>query len=182
MPPHTELTCSCGNIHLRLEGEPLLAAECQCDSCRTAAAWLAEIPGGEPVTSATGGTPYVLYRKDRVRFAAGGDNLRAYRLTAASPTRRVVAACCNTPLFLEFQGGHWLSLYAGLWPDEIRPAPAMRTMVSDLPAGQTLPADIPNHKTQSVGFFFTLLTAWAAMGFRSPKIPVASEVVWGEAT
>ncbi len=36
--------------------------------------------------------------------------------------------------------------------------------------------------TQSAGFFFALLTEWAAMGFRLPKIVVASEVVWGEAT
>lgn len=182
MPPKTELTCNCGDIHLRLEGEPLLTAECQCDSCRKAAVRLDEVSEASSATTATGGTLYVLYRKDRVRFTAGAGNLRSYRLTAASPTRRAVAACCGTPLFLEFQGGHWLSLYAGLWPAEFRPAPAMRTMVSDLPAGQVLPADIPNHKTQSAGFFFTLLTAWAAMGFRSPKIAVASEVVWGDAT
>jgi hypothetical protein len=36
--------------------------------------------------------------------------------------------------------------------------------------------------TQAASFFFTLLTAWAAMGFRSPKFAVASEVVWGDAT
>jgi hypothetical protein len=182
MLPKTEVTCRCGKVHLELQGDPLLAVECQCDSCRKAAVQLEAISGTSPATPDTGGTPFVLYRKDRVSFGAGAHELRSYRLTAASKTRRVVSACCGTPLFLEFQGGHWLSLYAGLWPPGIRPAPAMRTMVSDLPAGQVLPADIPNHKTQSAGFFFALLTAWAAMGFRSPKIDVASEVVWSQAT
>lgn len=181
MPSSTELTCDCGKVHLRFEGEPLLAVECQCDSCRKAAVRFGERPGAAPVVSATGGTPYVLYRKDRVSFTAGTANLRAFRLTATSPSRRVVAGCCATPLFLEFQGGHWLSLYAGLWPAATRPTPTMRTMVFDLPAGQVLPTDMPNHRTQSVGFFFSLLTAWAAMGFRSSKIDVASEAVWGDA-
>lgn len=179
MPTMNEVACRCGKVRLRLEGAPLLAVECQCDSCRKAAVRLEAISGKSPATPDIGGTPFVLYRKDRVSLASARE-LHSYRLTATSKTRRVVAACCGTPLFLEFQGGHWLSLYAGLWPAESRPAPVMRTMVSDMPAGQTLPTDIPNHKTQSAGFFFTLLTAWAAMGFRSPAIAVAGESVWGD--
>ena len=46
----------------------------------------------------------------------------------------------------------------------------MRTMESDLVDASELPNDVPNHKTQSVGFFVQLLVAWAAMGFRRPKI------------
>jgi hypothetical protein len=176
LPTQTDLTCRCGKVHIRFAGEPLLCVECQCSSCRKAATLLAQ-----PVTSTTGGVPYVMYRKDRVSFTAGAELLRSYRLTTESHTRRVVAGCCETPLFVEFQGGHWLSVYASLWPADTRPAPTMRTMVSDLPAGHELPSDIPNHRTQSARFFFALLLAWAAMGFRTPKIAVASETVWPQA-
>ncbi len=174
-----DLTCRCGKVHIAVTAEPLLVVECQCESCRKGAALLASLPGGKPVAEPSGGTHYVMYRKDRVSFTAGAEHLQSYRLTGKSSTRRVVAACCNTPLFVEFQGGHWLSMYAGLWPAAVRPPATMRTMVSDLPAGEQLPDDIPNHRTQSIGFFWTLLTAWAAMGFRTPKITVANEVVWG---
>ena len=52
----------------------------------------------------------------------------------------------------------------------------MRTMASDLPEGVTLPDDIPNAKKQSLGFFAKLFGAWAAMGFRNPKMPNTGEI------
>ncbi len=181
MPTQTDLSCRCGKVHLTVEAEPILAAECECNSCREANSQLEKLPGAQPVIEASGGTHYVLYRKDRITFTAGVEYLCAYRLTPTSPTRRVVAECCNTPFFLEFQSGHWLSIYAGLWPEASRPSASMRTMVSDMPAGQLPPADMPNHKTQSFGFFWGLLTAWAAMRFRSPTIAVPKERILREA-
>ena len=90
-------------------------------------------------------------------------------------SRRVLAGCCNTPLFLEFSGGHWLSLYGLLWPASTRPAVEMRTMVSDLPDASVLPDDVPNLKTRSLRFYARLMKAWIAMGFRSPRIEVAGD-------
>ena len=116
------------------------------------------------------------YRKDRVRFVSGQEQMRAFRLKPDSPTRRVVAACCNTPLFTEFQGGHWLSLYGALWPAGTLPPPDVRTMTRDLPDPSVLPADVPNLKTHSGVFMWKLLWAWVAMGFRVPKIEVAGEL------
>ena len=49
-------------------------------------------------------------------------------------------------------------------------------MTSDLTEPTALPNDIPNSRTQSLSFFGKLLRAWAAMGFRSPKIAVAGEL------
>lgn len=180
MPSSHELTCRCGKVHLTVADEPITVAECQCDSCRTASALFTALPGAAPIVEASGGTHYVLYRKDRVRFTAGTENFLAYRLRSRSGTRRVVAACCNTPLFTEFESGHWLSLYAGLWPKAIRPAARIRTMVGDVPAGQKPPDDMPNYKAQSLGFFWQLLTAWVAMGFRVPAIAVPREIVVSE--
>ncbi|MGN6487665.1 MAG: GFA family protein [Devosia sp.] len=177
MPRRTELTCRCGKVHVTVEAEPMIVAECECNSCRQGAAFLATLPGAGTVTEVSGGTHYVLYRKDRVSFTAGAQYLLGYRLTGKSHTRRVVAACCNTPIFVEFKQGHWLSLYGKLWPAATRPPATLRTMMSDLPAGTVLPGDIPGYRTQSVGFFWALLTAWAAMGFRVPKVAVAEERV-----
>ena len=82
----------------------------------------------------------------------------------------MVATYCNTPIFLDFTEGHWIDLYDILWPPGTTPPLQMRTMASDLADASELPNDVPNHKTQSVGFFVQLLVAWAAMGFRRPKI------------
>jgi len=135
------------------------------------------LPSAPPVLEPNGGTRFVLYRKDRIRFLEGTEHLKAFRLKPESPTRRVLAVCCNTPIFLEFQKGHWLSLYGALWPEGTLPALALRTMTSDLPPGTTLPDDVPNSRTQSVSFFVKLLGAWIAMGFRSPKVTAVREEI-----
>ena len=119
---------------------------------------------------AYGETHFVLYRKDRVRFLKGGEHFRDFRLQPKAPTRRVITTCCNMPVFLEFQGGHWLSLYSCLWPETTLPLPALRTMTIDLPEASLLPGDVPNCKRLSWLFFVKLFSAWIAMGFRSPPI------------
>lgn len=175
------LSCACGEVRLELAWAPILSAECHCDSCRKAGARLEALQAhatdkAPPVREANGGTRFVLYRKDRVRFTGGAALLREFRLTPTSGTRRVAAACCNTPLFLEFEKGHWLSLYAGLWPQETRPRPELRTMTRDAPNPSALPEDMPNARTQSPRFMAKLLGAWIAMGFRNPKIEVGGSI------
>lgn len=170
-----ELACRCGRVRLALRGGPILAAECCCTSCREAAARMAALPGAPPVLTGYGATPFVLWRKDRLRIEGAG-HLAAFRLTPASPTRRVLATCCNTPMFLEFTKGHWLSLYGGLWPEGTRPRPLLRTMTGDLPDRSVLPDDIPNPRSHTAGFMARLLWAWVKMGFRSPKIAIEREI------
>ena len=129
-----------------------------------------------PILEPSGATRFVLYRKDRIGFVKGAALLKEFHLTPASKTRRVVATCCNTPVFLEFHNGHWLSLYSCLWPEGTLPALEMRTMTIDLPAGTALPDDVPNARRQTFSFFVKLLSAWIAMGFRSPKVAVNGEL------
>jgi hypothetical protein len=172
MADTTQLACACGQVRLEVAGSPIIAAECHCTSCRTAGGKIEALPDAQPVLEANGGTRYVLYRKDRVRVLQGAELLKEFRLTPKSPTRRVVASCCNTPVFTEFQHGHWLSLYRQLWPAGAAPRPEIRTMVSDRIDMPALDASIPNLKTQSGMFFVRLLGAWMAMGFRTPKVTV----------
>jgi len=174
--PTLPLACACGRLNLSVRGNPITSVECHCDSCRAAAARLEKLPCARSMLDPRGGTRFVLYRKDRVQFTAGTDQLKEFRLSTGAATRRVVATCCNTPVFLEFEGGHWLSLYGGLWPDGTLPPLEMRTMTGDLPDASVLPSDVPNLKRQSGVFFAKLLKAWIAMGFRSPRIAVGGEI------
>lgn len=165
------ISCTCGATRLEVQGAPIASVECCCTSCRTVSEKIQNLDGAPKILTDYAATPFVMYRKDRVRFVSGVDNLREIRVTPEAKTRRVVATCCNSPVFLEFSHGHWLSIYAGLWPDGARPPLQMRTMASDVPEGVTLPDDVPNAKGQSFGFFRKLLGAWIAMGFRVPKVP-----------
>ena len=178
MSDPTTIGCACGRTRLEVSGAPIIVTECLCNSCRAAAARLATLPGATNLLvprGPHGATPCALYRKDRIRILSGNETFAELRLSPKG-SRRVVATCCNTPLFLEFKGGHWLSLYLHLWPATARPQPDVRTMTGDLPDPSTLPTDIPNLKSQSLSFFAKLLVAWVAMGFRAPKIAVAATI------
>nr|WP_249384138.1 hypothetical protein [Chitinivorax sp. B] len=166
----TLLTCTCGQVALAIQGKPIISAECLCADCQNAGAFLQSLPGAPPILNQSGGTRFVLYRKDRVLCEKGRDRLREHRLSKASATRRVVAICCNTPMFLEFTNGHWLSIYGGLWPAAGLPALEIRTMTRSRPPGVILPDDVPNPSTHTFSFYARLFFAWAAMGFRAPSI------------
>ena len=170
MTQTTRLHCACGQVHLEVVRAPIVSAECYCNSCRAAGARLQSLSAAAPILGENGATRFVLYRKDRVRIVAGADRLREFRLTPGAKTRRVVAACCNTPIFLEFHNGHWLSLYGCLWQNGTLPPLEVRTMTSDLPDASVLPDDVPNSRRQSIAFFARLLGAWIAMGLRSPTV------------
>lgn len=162
--------CQCGEVALETRGRPIVACACYCTSCRTAGERLRSRAGAPAILEPDGGTEFVLFRKDRVRFLGGTERLREYRLTSTAKTRRVIAACCNTPMFLEFQNGHWLSLYRKRMPVETQPPLELRTMTRDRLPGVEFQGALPSYATQSVGFMFRLLAAWVAMKFRSPSI------------
>ena len=170
MTSSVDIECSCGAVAFTLSHAPIVAAECHCTSCREAASRLNALPVATQIQEPNGGTRFVLWRKDRVRCRRGEEQLGSFRLAPDATTERVVATCCNAPLYLAFKGGHWLSLYAKRWPDGVGPAPELRTMTRDLPTGTTLPDDIPNAGRQSAAFFVRLLWAWIRMGFRNPQV------------
>ena len=167
-----ELQCACGEVHLTVDRGPIVSVECCCTSCRTAGGVLEKMPGAPRIMGQNAATQLVLYRKDRVQFTKGTALLQEYRLKPNSPTRRIVAGCCNTPICLDFTKGHWLSLYGTLWPAHTAPAIQMRTMAGDAPEGTILSEDVPNHKRFALSLLVKLLIAWVAMGFQSPKVIV----------
>ena len=168
---HSSLTasCRCGAVVLEAAGAPIVHAACYCASCQEAGRLLELLEGAPPILDADGGTDLVLYRKDRVRCVQGGERLQAHRLRPDSPTRRMVANCCNSAMFLDFTKGHWLSVYRARIPDAVPPLD-MRVMTANRREGVALPEDAPNYAAHSGKFMWRLLAAWIAMGFRRPEI------------
>ena len=142
-------SCRCGQVALEAEGEPIVTTICHCSSCQNAGRQLEALPGAAPILDNDGGTPFILFRKDRVRCLRSDALLGEHRLDPKSPTRRLVATCCNTAMFLDFTKGHWVSLYEGRIPRDDRTRACKRN---------------------SGLFVWRLLRAWAAMAFRTPKI------------
>jgi hypothetical protein len=164
------LSCACGQVRLEVAQAPIMVAECYCASCREAARRMGGLPGAPGVVGAHGSTHFVMYRKDRVRITAGQERLRNFRLGPEAQTRRVLASCCNTPVLLEFKGGHWASLYGNLWHGQALPAAELRTQTADAPAGSIGDEALPAGGWETTKFYARLLAAWAAMGFRSPAL------------
>jgi hypothetical protein len=161
--------CRCGKVKLEAAGQPILAASCYCASCQEAGKRFEQLPAARPVLNPDGGTDYVLYRKDRVQCVTGQEHLEERRLKPDSPTRRVIATCCNSAMFLDFTKGHWLTIYRNRIPAGAPPV-EMRVMTQDRRAGIELADDMPNCAGQSGRFMLRLVGAWIAMGFRRPEI------------
>lgn len=162
-------SCRCGAVAFEAVGAPILTVVCHCESCQEAGRRFAQITEAPPVLNADGGTDFVMHRKDRVCCARGGELLREHQLKPDSTTRRMVAGCCNSAMFLEFSSGHWLSIYRDRIAEGAPPL-EMRVMTKDRRKGIALPNDMPNYATHSGKFMWRLLSAWIAMGFRVPKV------------
>lgn len=167
--------CQCGDVEFEVTGAPIACTICYCASCQEAGRRFEALPTAPAVLAPDGGTGYVLYRKDRVKCARGQENLVAYRLKPDSTTRRVVAACCNSAMFLEFTKGHWLTLYRNRFA-EGAPAIEMRVMTADRRRDVEFTDDLPAYTGHSVKFLWKLLTAWIAMGLRRPNVVTVREV------
>lgn len=164
-------TCQCGKVKVEAIGRPILTASCYCMSCQDAGHRLERLASAPPVLDPDGGTSVILYRKDRVQCVTGRQHLEEHRLKPDSPTRRVVATCCNSAMLLDFTKGHWVSMYCNRLPTGAPPL-EMRVMTGERRVGGGLPDDVPNHRGHSVKFMLKLVAAWIAMGFRRPQLPI----------
>jgi hypothetical protein len=156
-------------------GGPILTGACYCNSCQKAGRRFEQLASAPPVLEPDSGTGFILYRKDRIRCVSGQEHLEEHRLNPRSPTRRVVATCCNSPMFLDFTKGHWLSMFRNRFPAGAPPL-EMRLMTKERRAGVALADDVPNHNGPSGKFVLKLMAAWMAMGFRRPEITLGKPV------
>ncbi|HEY9011930.1 MAG TPA: DUF6151 family protein [Devosia sp.] len=158
----TLIHCACGKIEVALEGEPILTAACHCDDCQAGGAKLEARPGAWKVRDASGGTYYALYRKDRYRVTRGAELLDYWKLRD-TPTNRVVATCCNSGLFVNYDSGpHWVSVYR---PGYHGAAPALQMRVNTKWAAGPVPDDVPAYRSFPLDFVWRLVKARIAMMF-----------------
>ena len=159
------LSCTCGNVEFEAAGSPIACAVCYCDDCQKGSRQVEALPGASGVQDPDGGTPYVLYRKDRFTCTKGDRHLQNLRLRETSPTRRVVADCCNTAMFLDFEKGHWFSVYRRRFADP----PPLQLRIQTRFAPGKVPDDIPAYSAFTPKLLAKLLLARLAMALGSMR-------------
>lgn len=154
--------CKCGNVEYEAVGTPILSVICYCDDCQEAAHRIEALLGAPPVLSKDGGIFYQLYRKDRFRCVRGQSFLHDMRLRETSRTKRVIAHCCNSALFLDFEKGHWLSVYSARFV-EVPPPAQMHIQTKFKPQDMQCPNDVPVYATFPFRFVMKLIMTRIAM-------------------
>lgn len=156
-------TCSCGSVELKAFGKPIVSAACYCNDCQKGAAQIEALPSAPAVRDPDGGTAYALYRKDRFECSRGAELLRPHKLKDSSPTNRVVATCCNSAMFVNFdRGPHWVSAYRARFHGELPPLQA-RICTKFKPDGVVLSGDVPSYRSYPPSFIVKLLASRIAM-------------------
>lgn len=173
---HLSEMCQCGKVKLEATGRPIVTASCYCASCQEAGSRFEQLTFAPPVLNPDGGTDYVLCRKDRVQCVAGQEYLEEHRLKPDSPTRRVIATCCNSAMFADFTKGLWLAMYRDRFPAGAPPL-EMRVMTKERRSSVELADDLPNYDGYSGKFMLKLIAAWIAMGLRRPEITLGKKPV-----
>ena len=143
-------------------GRPIVHSECYCADCQAGARRLEALASAPPVANRDGGTPYLVYRDDRIRVVAGEHLLSQIRLMEDSPTTRYFASCCNSGMYLKFAPGHWTSAYERRFSGNV-PDLEMRYQLADLREGETVADDLPCSKRFPVALLWRLMASRLAM-------------------
>lgn len=157
-------SCACGKVQCEGSGAPFLSAVCYCADCQEGGRRIEALPGAPPVLDADGGASYLIYRDDRFRCVSGEARLVPQRLSDRSPTRRMVASCCNSGMFLKFEPGFWVSSYRLRHAGDLPPV-EMRNQTRDRRADTAIPTDAPHFSRYPLRLFVRLLRARIEMLF-----------------
>ena len=82
------VSCSCGKVKIEVTGAPIMHVACYCNDCQVGGRQIEALTGAAPVLEPDGGTPFLLYRKDRVNYTRADQLLRPYKIKDTSPTSR----------------------------------------------------------------------------------------------
>lgn len=150
-------SCACGAVEVAFDCEPFIVISCGCDDCQAAAHALEALPGAPEITEPVGATPLAAFPRASMRVVQGANMIEPYRLNDSTPTKRMVATCCNSALYIDFdRGPFWVSVYR----DRLTtPPPMPRWRVQTKYLATELPNDIPNHRKWPAAMIgHTLLT------------------------
>ena len=114
--------CRCGAVEIAAWSEPLIVTACYCDDCQAAARRLGAPANATPAARTDGGTEFMVFRRDRIASTQGAYRLQAMKLTPASKTRRMIAGCCATPMYLAFDDKRpWVSAFRAAFESDAPP-------------------------------------------------------------
>ena len=136
---------------------------CYCDSCQEGSRQIEALTNAAPVLGPDGGTAYILYRKDRIKYAKGAELLRGFKVEEKSTTSRVVSTCCNSAMLMQFDDAkHWVPMYRARFGGEMPPL-QWRICTKFKPENAVVPTDFPSSTMYPAGFLWTLLTSKISM-------------------
>lgn len=157
--------CSCERVEIEAFGTPITSAVYYCDTCQKGSRQIEALTNAVPILDPDGGTAYVLYRKDRIKYSRGAELLKEYKIEEKSATSRVVADCCNSAMIMRFDDArHWVLVYRARFQGDVPPL-QWRICTRFKPEEVELPADIPSSAMYPAGFMWKLLTSRLAMFF-----------------
>ena len=161
--------CLCGAVALAATGRPIVASVCYCDDCQAAAKQIAALGGSSPpAAEPDGGTEYLLFREDRFECTEGYEHLTAIRLKDASATRRMVASCCNSAMYMAFDDKrHWVSAYRSRFEGDVPPL-EIRICTKSRTSNEPLDTSVPSYAGYSPKLIFRLVRSMLGMTF-APK-------------
>jgi hypothetical protein len=157
--------CSCGSVEIEALGSPIMSVVCYCDTCQKGSRQIESLTKAVPILGPDGGTAYVLFRKDRVRYSKGAELLKGYKVEEKSSTSRVVATCCNSAMVMRLDDAmHWVPVYRARFEGDMPPL-QWRICTKFKPKNVEIPTDIPNSTMYPAGFMWKLLTSKISMLF-----------------
>jgi hypothetical protein len=160
--------CRCGAVEVGAWGEPIIVSACYCDDCQAAAQRLAASANLPPAASADGGTEFMLFRRDRIACTRGADRLQAMRLTDATKTRRMIASCCATPMYLAFDDKRpWVSAFRASFGADAPPV-EMRICTRFRQSEEKADDGALSHPGYPPAMIVRILAAWPLMLFSRP--------------
>jgi hypothetical protein len=163
--PSRRSSCACGRVRCEAFGKPIVSLVCYCEDCQEGARAIEALPNSARFRDADGGTPVLTYRDDRFRCSTGEDLLIGYLLREGAPTRRMVASCCNTAMFMKYAPGFWISGYRARFEDDNPPPLDMRIHIDRRRADAELPRDAPCYRGFPTRLFAKVVSARVAMLF-----------------
>ena len=94
---YKEWKCGCGEVVLKLQGDPYFNLDCHCSACTPLAKYL-DNKGGGGISALVNGTGVAkaFYFLDRLSFVKGKDRIAGVKLGKDGRNVRAYASCCNT--------------------------------------------------------------------------------------
>jgi hypothetical protein len=89
--------------------------------------------------------------------------LERHKIREESATNRVVATCCNSAMFMDFDDAkHWVSVYRARFRGDA-PSPEMRICTKFGPEGGDVPGDVRAYSGFPLRFLTKLVAARISM-------------------